>query len=89
MRKILFGAALAGLAFATPASANLSVFACEPEWGALATEIGGDKVTFTTPATGAQDPHQIQAPPQPDRETRHGRYHGLMMARSLRSVGFR
>jgi zinc/manganese transport system substrate-binding protein len=63
MRTIVFGAALAAVAFATPAYANLSVFACEPEWGALSTEIGGDKVSVYTATTGAQDPHQIQARP--------------------------
>ena len=63
MRKLLIGAALlAGLA-ATPAYANLSVFACEPEWGALSTEIGGDKADVYTATTGQQDPHQIQARP--------------------------
>jgi zinc/manganese transport system substrate-binding protein len=61
MRKYLLFAALA-LA-ATPAHANLNVFACEPEWGALSTEIGGDKVSVYTATTGAQDPHQIQARP--------------------------
>jgi len=55
----LFGAA----AFATPANANLNVFACEPEWGALATEIGGDKVNVYNATTGGQDPHQVQARP--------------------------
>src|SRR5262245_10567076 len=54
-----FGAA----AFATPASANLNVFACEPEWGALAAEIGGDKVSVYTATVGGQDPHQVQARP--------------------------
>ena len=63
MRTSIFGAALAAVAFATPAYANLSVFACEPEWGALSTEIGGDKVSVYTATTGAQDPHQIQARP--------------------------
>ncbi len=62
MRKILIGAALL-CALATPAYANLNVFACEPEWGALSTEIGGDKVSAYTATTGAQDPHQIQARP--------------------------
>ena len=63
MRKILLGLGLlAGLA-ATPAYANLSIFACEPEWGALSTEIGGDKVSIYTATTGGQDPHQIQARP--------------------------
>jgi zinc/manganese transport system substrate-binding protein len=55
----LFGAA----AFATPASANLNVFACEPEWGALSTEVGGDKVNVYTATVGGQDPHQVQARP--------------------------
>jgi zinc/manganese transport system substrate-binding protein len=63
MRKILIGAALSALALSTPAHANLNVFACEPEWGALSTEIGGDKVSVYTATTGAQDPHQIQARP--------------------------
>src|SRR5258708_24600991 len=61
MRNLLIG--LAALAFTTPAYANLSVFACEPEWGALSTEIGGDKVSVYTATTGQQDPHQIQARP--------------------------
>ena len=39
------------------------VFACEPEWGALAAELGGDKVTVFVATTGRQDPHQIQARP--------------------------
>ena len=41
----------------------LDVFACEPEWAALAREIGGDKVTTYTATTALQDPHQIQARP--------------------------
>src|ERR1700742_4976779 len=63
MRKILIGAALGALALSTPAYANLNVFACEPEWGARSTEIGGDKVNVYTAAPGAQAPHQIQARP--------------------------
>ena len=63
MRLSMIGAIVAALAAATPAYANLNVFACEPEWGALATEIGGDKVSVTTATTGQQDPHQIQARP--------------------------
>jgi zinc/manganese transport system substrate-binding protein len=47
----------------TPAAAALSVFACEPEWGALATELGGDKVDVYVATTAKQDPHQIQARP--------------------------
>src|SRR3954462_4282710 len=63
MRKFLIGAALLAAFAATPAAANLSVFACEPEWGALSTEIGGDKVSVYNATTGQQDPHQIQARP--------------------------
>src|SRR6185295_10103434 len=62
MLKYAFAIA-AACVFATPAYADLSVFACEPEWGALAKEIGGDKVSVYTATTGAQDPHQIQARP--------------------------
>src|SRR4051812_44006989 len=58
-----FGAALLALGLSTPAAAALQVFACEPEWAALATEIGGDKVSVYAATTGAQDPHQIQARP--------------------------
>src|SRR5436309_534518 len=50
------------LLFAGRAQA-LQVFACEPEWGALASELGGDRVTVFTATTGRQDPHQIQARP--------------------------
>ncbi len=45
------------------ASANINVFACEPEWQALAEELGGDKVTTFSATTGMQDPHQVQARP--------------------------
>jgi zinc/manganese transport system substrate-binding protein len=60
----LVSLAVLAAAVALPASAKqLNVFACEPEWGALATEIGGDKVSVYTATTGAQDPHQVQARP--------------------------
>jgi zinc/manganese transport system substrate-binding protein len=63
MRSWLIGAVLIPLAAVTPAKANLNVFACEPEWAALSTEIGGDKVSVYAATTGQQDPHQIQARP--------------------------
>jgi len=53
---------LAGLALAPRASA-LEVFACEPEWGALAQELGGDHVSIYVATNALQDPHQIQAKP--------------------------
>lgn len=46
-----------------PAQAALQVLACEPEWGALARELGGDLVEVSVATTALQDPHQIQAKP--------------------------
>ena len=65
MNKLLISVVLiSGLFFAAvPAKAAVNIFACEPEWGALATEIGGDAVTVYVASTGRQDPHQIQARP--------------------------
>ncbi len=48
---------------AIPAQATLNVFACEPEWGALARELGGELVEVSVATTALQDPHQIQAKP--------------------------
>lgn len=55
-------AALALAMMSAPARA-LDIFACEPEWGALVTELGGDDVNVFTATTARQDPHQIQARP--------------------------
>lgn len=63
MRKTTIAILLLALGVASPAYANLNVFACEPEWAALATEIGGDKVSVYAATTGGQDPHQVQARP--------------------------
>jgi len=41
----------------------VNIFACEPEWGALANEIGGNRVSVYTATTALQDPHKIQARP--------------------------
>src|SRR5690606_14915918 len=49
--------------FATPAMADVKIFACEPEWAALAGELGGDKVDAYSATTPFQDPHFIQARP--------------------------
>jgi zinc/manganese transport system substrate-binding protein len=61
MKKFLLTALLC-LA-STAAQANINIFACEPEWGAVAKEIGGDKVNITVVTTALQDVHQIQARP--------------------------
>lgn len=41
----------------------VNVLACEPEWAALAVEIGGDKVKASSATTALQDPHRIEARP--------------------------
>jgi zinc/manganese transport system substrate-binding protein len=56
-------ALIATFAIAARANAALQVFACEPEWGALANELGGGDVNVFTATTARQDPHQIQARP--------------------------
>lgn len=45
------------------AQAGLNVFACEPEWAALARELGGSDVTVYAATTALQDPHRIEARP--------------------------
>ena len=65
MNRLLISVVLISGLFVTaaPAKAAVNIFACEPEWGSLATEIGGDAVTVYVASTGRQDPHQIQARP--------------------------
>jgi len=41
----------------------LEVFACEPEWGALVTELAGEHAAITVALTAFQDPHRLQARP--------------------------
>ena len=63
-RTFLITLVVAPLALlATPAHAALRVFACEPEWGALAQELGGSLVDVAVATSALQDPHQIQAKP--------------------------
>jgi zinc/manganese transport system substrate-binding protein len=59
-----FPLALAFCCFAAvPARADLNVFACEPEWGSLVRELGGDHVSIYVATTAMQDPHHIDARP--------------------------
>ncbi len=55
--------ALAAFLGAQPALAALNVLACEPEWGALAKELGGDKASVYVATNALQDPHHIEARP--------------------------
>src|SRR6185436_7443444 len=56
-------AASGAACFAIPATAAVNVLACEPEWGALTTELGGDLVSVYTATTALQNPHRIEARP--------------------------
>ena len=42
------------------AYAKLNVFACSPEWGALAAEIGGDEVDVYVPTTPPDNPFKVR-----------------------------
>jgi len=48
---------------ALPAHAALRVLATTPDWGALTTELGGDKVNVYTATSAFQDVHRIDAKP--------------------------
>jgi zinc/manganese transport system substrate-binding protein len=50
-------------AFSGAAHAAVNVLACEPEWEALANEIGGDKIKASSATNALQDPHRIEARP--------------------------
>ncbi len=56
-------AALVIAACSPLAVAALNVFATVPEWGALAQELGGDKVKVYTATNALQDPHHVEARP--------------------------
>lgn len=62
-RTSLTAIALLGMAFASPASADLRVFACEPEWAALSREVGGGTLTAFSATHKRQDPHHVRAKP--------------------------
>jgi zinc/manganese transport system substrate-binding protein len=56
-------ALLTALAWPLAATADLRVFACEPEWSSLSEAIGGDRVEATSATHALQDPHYIEARP--------------------------
>ncbi|MES3020183.1 MAG: zinc ABC transporter substrate-binding protein [Pseudomonadota bacterium] len=64
---ILLGAA----ALAAGQAQALNVLACEPEWEALARELGGDKVSASSATSALQDPHRIEARPSLIARTRN------------------
>ncbi len=64
MKRTALAAALAA-ALLSPAAADAEVriLACEPEWAALAEEIGGGDVVVHSATHGRQDAHHIRARP--------------------------
>src|SRR5262245_42464639 len=56
-------AVLACLACAMPANAALKILATTADWGALATELGGDRVSVYTATSAFQDVHRVDAKP--------------------------
>jgi zinc/manganese transport system substrate-binding protein len=64
MIKIIGVAAAAWLwVLPSEAFATVNVFACEPEWAALAEAIGGEEVDVFTATSARQDPHYVRAKP--------------------------
>src|SRR6267154_4836181 len=61
MKKILLILPIMLCAFS--AQAKLNVVATLPDFGALAREIGGDKVNVTVLAKATEDPHFVDARP--------------------------
>ena len=61
MKKLLITVLLVAMPLA--AQAKLTIFTCEPEWAALAKEIGGKLVKADSATNALQDPHYIQARP--------------------------
>ncbi|HKB83949.1 MAG TPA: zinc ABC transporter substrate-binding protein [Burkholderiales bacterium] len=62
-RWTTFAGAMALCAVCSPAFAAVNIFACLPEWAALATELGGNKVSVYQASNALQDPHRIEARP--------------------------
>jgi zinc/manganese transport system substrate-binding protein len=61
MKRFISSVAL--LAFSLVAQAALNVVATLPDFGAIAQEIGGDKIKVTSIAKGTEDPHFVDAKP--------------------------
>ena len=64
MKRIITSLCVAcALVFALPAQAAIKVLATTADWGALAAELGGDKVNVYTATNALQDVHQVDAKP--------------------------
>lgn len=54
---------MALLLVASSIQAQLNIFACEPEWGALSAALAGEQADIFVATTARQDPHHIEARP--------------------------
>ena len=63
MKRLIISLSIMVGVVLSPYAVALDIFACEPEWGALAQELGGERVAIYTATNAFQDPHQIQAKP--------------------------
>jgi zinc/manganese transport system substrate-binding protein len=61
--KTLILVAMAWFALTTTVRAKLNVVATTPDIGAIANEIGGDKISLTTMARPTEDPHFVDPKP--------------------------
>ncbi len=63
MNKKIFFISIIILVLPTTSIAKLDIFACAPEWGALAKDIGGEEVEVFTASKASQDIHHLRAKP--------------------------
>ena len=63
MKYLLFFIAAVLALFAPPRAWAIEILACEPEWAALAREVGGEHVRVSSATTALQNPHRIEARP--------------------------
>src|SRR5256885_3018371 len=63
IRTLLALATVSLCAGALPAQAALRVLATTPDWAALVTELGGDRVNVYTATSAFQDVHRVDAKP--------------------------
>ncbi|MBI5919066.1 MAG: zinc ABC transporter substrate-binding protein [Nitrosomonadales bacterium] len=63
MRNLFAGLLFVAATLFAPAAYSLNLFACEPEWAALAQELGVPPANIYTATNAQQDPHRIEARP--------------------------
>lgn len=63
LHTALVSGVIGGLLACSGANAAVNILACEPEWQALAQELGGDKVSASSATSALQDPHRVEARP--------------------------